>query len=123
MNTSTHQRILNSLAICGITTLLAGGVAAMAEPADPYFKGASIKVSYGDLALDRAAGAAELYRRIDVAARRVCGGNVTWSYGVFAVRAAEECRKIAVANAVQHVNNARLTALHNDKSSKQRSYG
>ena len=110
MNKSIHQFV----AICAVATLLTGGMTTAATAADQWTKKDTITVRYGDLNLSHPAGAAELYRRIDRAARKVCG-DASMRYALPAVRAVQECERIAVANAVNFVNKAQLTALHNAK--------
>ena len=72
-----------------------------------------IKVSYADLDLSTAAGAATLYSRIRGAARQVCGPEGVLDYHM---RGWKRCFNGAVSNAVAKVNSPRLTALHEGKS-------
>ena len=69
----------------------------------------SVTVSYGDLDLSSPAGANTLYRRIQAAARQVCGHagadlieQSTW----------RGCYRNAIGEAVDKVNNPLLTAMH-----------
>jgi UrcA family protein len=66
-------------------------------------------VKYADLKVDTLAGAEALYRRIQSAARRVCGYDATSIRGPSLW---QNCVLPSVDAAVAKVNNAQLTALH-----------
>lgn len=55
-----------------LLTFVSAGATAHAEKADAVSERPFLKVRVDDLALDRATGAAQLHRRIDVAIARVC---------------------------------------------------
>jgi UrcA family protein len=93
--------LVSVLAVLGASPTLAG------EPSR------SIKVSYADLDLSTAAGAATLYSRIRSAARQVCGPEGVIYYDM---RGWKRCFNGAVSDAVTKVNSPRLTALHEGKS-------
>jgi len=71
----------------------------------------SVTVSFRDLDLSTPDGARALYRRLQAAAKQVCGGDTgrdliehtNWR-GV--------CYRTAIANAVGKVNSPQLTAVH-----------
>jgi UrcA family protein len=63
-------------------------------------------VRFADLDLTRPAGAQELYRRIEHAARDVCEPLGADHYGVHAYMT---CRKSAIAGAIRHVGAPLLT--------------
>ena len=69
----------------------------------------SITVSFRDLDLSGIAGATTLYRRIQAAAKEVCGhpGADLIEQGVW-----KACYRDATADAVRKVNNPLLTAVH-----------
>jgi UrcA family protein len=69
----------------------------------------SVTVSYGDLDLSSPAGANALYRRIQGAAKQVCGyaGADLIEQSIW-----RGCYRNAIANAVGKVNNPLLTAVH-----------
>jgi UrcA family protein len=77
-------------------------------------------VLLGSLAGVMAAGAAgaaapdsgvnQLYRRIESAAKQVCPDGTMRDLG--AHQRVEQCRKQAVARAIQQIDNPRLAALH-----------
>ena len=66
-------------------------------------KGRTEKVSYSDLNVDKEAGAHALYRRLQLASKRVCG--------VESARQ-QRCYKDALDDAVAKINNATLTEIH-----------
>ena len=78
-----------------------------------------VRVSYADLDLSSSAGAATLYRRIKLAAHKVCGlapGRIEWQrYEVW-----KNCYHAAIANAVVKVASPQLTALHGKSRNGER---
>ena len=100
-----HSRSLALLAVCLVGTTIAWA----APPATR-----SVGVSFRDLDLSTASGAAKLYIRIQAAARSVCQyeptsprGQTVWQF----------CVRRTVDAAVAKVNNPLLTALHSGHSS------
>ena len=71
--------------------------------------GRSVTVSYGDLDLSSPTGANALYRRIQGAAKQVCGyaGADLIEQSIW-----RGCYRHAIAGAVGKVNNPLLTAVH-----------
>jgi UrcA family protein len=69
----------------------------------------SVTVSYRDLDLSTPHGAKVLYRRIQAAAREVCGYR---GAGLLEQSVWEGCYRNAIANAVGKVNNPLVTAVH-----------
>lgn len=120
MNTTTKQtaRALACLGVAGIITL---GLfsPAMARPNEAT---TSITVRFGDLDLAKPAGIEELYKRIRKAADKACGGypsgQVIWQKQNY-----RQCREMAVARAVQDVDNGQLTALHAGSKGKAVRFG
>jgi UrcA family protein len=88
---------------------LLGSAPALADPEGVR----SMKVGYGDLDLNTAAGAATLYGRIRGAARQLCGyeGSTFTDKAIW-----NSCFKQAVGDAVAKVNSPQLTALYLGKS-------
>jgi UrcA family protein len=88
--------------------LLAGslGVAQAATPANDV---PTVVVSYDDLDLSTTDGASTLYKRISVAAHKVCPFED--SVHPMQVAANKSCRSAAIARAVGTVNNAKLAAV------------
>jgi UrcA family protein len=74
-------------------------------------------VSFADLDLSKAAGAQTLYKRIKVAARRVCGPADRYTYGTPS-NPFRKCVDAAIADAVAQVDRPSLTALHQDETSR-----
>jgi UrcA family protein len=76
-------------------------------------QGRSETVKFADLKVDTSAGVAELYRRINSAARRVCLYEAT---DVQSARIWQNCVRPTVDAAVAKVNNPLLTALHTGRN-------
>ena len=74
-------------------------------------------VSFADLDLSKAAGAQTLYKRIKVAARKVCGPADRYTYPTPS-RAFSKCVEAAIADAVTQVDRPSLTALHKEEASR-----
>ena len=70
-------------------------------------------VKFADLKVDTSAGVAELYRRINSAARRVCLYDAS---DVQSSRIWQNCVRPTVDSAVAKVNNPLLTALHTGRN-------
>ena len=65
-------------------------------------------VRYAELDLSKPAGAKVLYRRLENAATRVCGGRTT----VYAPRAYRKCYHTALSDAIIQVNSPLLSEMH-----------
>ena len=97
--------------------LLCGGfVTGIASAAIPETEARSVTVQYSDLDLTRPEGAQALYRRIEAAAREVCGHADIRELRSF--REARRCREQAVDEAVRQVNVGALTALHQKRTTR-----
>jgi UrcA family protein len=92
--------------------LLAAAFAAVA--AGPTIVTTS-KVHYGDLNLESQEGVAQLYSRLNHAARSVCI-NPGSSFGLAQKGAERQCVRDAIANAVSKVNKPQLTAYYRAKA-------
>jgi len=80
-------------------------VAAGAATAEPTAAGVTTTatVRFADLDLGQPAGVAVLRYRVEVAAVRVCGGQPDWR-SIVQVQAFNECRKPALAQAMNQVD-------------------
>jgi UrcA family protein len=74
-------------------------------------------VKFADLNLDTSVGASTLYRRIESAADRVCGGPIDVRELAFAVRL-KSCKEQAIEGAVKSVNSTVLTSIHLAKTGR-----
>ena len=72
----------------------------------------SISVSYSPADMRDPAAMHNLYGRLKVAARLVCGGDISGVREVQRVFAHRACAQDALETAVNSVDNAALTALH-----------
>jgi UrcA family protein len=72
----------------------------------------TIRVSYAGLDLRDPAAMHNLYGRLKVAARLVCGGDISGVREVQRVFAHRACAQDALETAIKNVDNAALTALH-----------
>ena len=72
----------------------------------------TIRVSYSRLDLRDPAAMHNLYGRLKVAARLVCGGDISGVREVQRVFAHRACAQDALETAVKSVDNAALTALY-----------
>ena len=72
----------------------------------------TISVSYAGLDLRDPAAMHNLYGRLKVAARLVCGGDISGVREVQRVFAHRACAQDALETAIKSVDNAALTALH-----------
>ena len=72
----------------------------------------TISVSYAGLDLRDPAAMHSLYGRLKVAARLVCGGDISGVREVQRVFAHRACAQDALETAIKSIDNAALTALH-----------
>jgi UrcA family protein len=100
------------LLLGGIAGLAVAGVAA-ASPANG--EAPALAVHYNAGMLDTDSGARALYHRIARAAEQVCPNN---SYSLLVNRAIAECRRQAIAGAVEKIHNQRLAAVYAAATSK-----
>ncbi|HWX81390.1 MAG TPA: UrcA family protein [Steroidobacteraceae bacterium] len=94
------------LLIGGMAVAAAG--AAVAAPADNDVYSIALRFPTASLATD--SGVQSLYRRIEMAAEKVCVIEPAGSR--LPNEAVLKCRKEAIANAVDKIHNQRLAALH-----------
>jgi UrcA family protein len=113
MNIETKSFPKNNRFLIGAgLTLLGWAAGSSAVTAADGGSPPSIHVSYGDLNLDSDAGAKVLYARIRGAANEVCNPL----YGADLARRTkfDGCVSAAITSSVAAVNNARVTAMHNE---------
>jgi UrcA family protein len=94
-----------------LATVGAIGLTAAAYAADADYDIPKQVVKFGDLNVSSSAGAATLYRRIQRAAERVCGGPLDVRELSIAVRS-KACIAQAIERAVKDVHTPALTSLH-----------
>jgi UrcA family protein len=106
-------RLATKILLLGsIAGLAAAGVAA-ASPANS--EAPALVVRYNAELLDTDSGARALYHKIARAAEQVCPDT---SYSLFVNRAIVECRRQAIAGAVEKIHNQRLAAVYAAAASK-----
>ncbi len=101
------QAIIPALAILATVTVFSIPHAAMAQEV-----GNSVEVRTADLNLSNPSGQKVLERRIDRAARQVCGTDDTVTGTLIRSPAAHACYRLALRNARAHV----ATATNNSQS-------
>lgn len=112
MNTLDTTRL--SLRFPTALVALFFGLAAASAVADETDEAPSVTVSYADLDLSKPAGAETLYRRIQAAARSVCGPR--HSRILLQIQTFRTCYKDAVEDALQQVNESLVFAVHRSKT-------
>jgi UrcA family protein len=103
---SCKWRVTVVVLLCTVAT---GVAAAFPDPDEPL----SVTVNYADLDLSKPAGVGALYRRLEKAAKTVCGPYADRDPRRKAVW--RDCYDQAVANAVANIDRPMLTALHSAK--------
>ncbi len=96
---------LSLLLLGSLAGLLAAGTAGAADIDAP-----SLVVKYSQQSLATDGGVQDLYRRITLAARKVC--PEISARDLSAQRQVEQCRDEAVARAIRQIDNSRLAALY-----------
>jgi UrcA family protein len=95
-----------SLSAAAAVALLAGAATPAFAQSDPI----SVAVSYADLDISHASGAAVLFQRIQAAATRACG-DMPYIRDLGRMAEFETCRTTAVHDAVVRVGSPLLTAM------------
>jgi UrcA family protein len=80
----------------------------------------STTVHYADLNLNKTTGVAALYRRVTVAASRVCGQRALTGSN-YPLPEYTRCYNEAIATAVARVDRPQLTAYYHEQASRSRS--
>jgi UrcA family protein len=117
MNRSTAHPLISpfvALTLAGSMFALSFAAAVPAgAPAAP-----SLEVKIGDLDLDNPAGVTKLYKRLQIAAQKVCGpSDVTGTR--LGLRDQKACVTAAVDGAVRQLNRPALTAFHESHAAKR----
>ncbi len=103
--------IVTAAAVAVLT--LSGAASAREQPSS-----LRIKVSYADLNLESEAGIRKLHARLRSAAREACDVRpYTQTRSLALLQAASDCFDEALESAIESVNNERLTALLEKRSS------
>ena len=117
MNNPIRSRFLSTIPVIAASLLSLAfaahaGPASVNQPQDVLAK----TVTYGDLNLESEQGAKVLYARLRSAARQVC--RPVEGIELSSQRAWSTCVDEAVSSAVIKVNRERVTALHNQTTSR-----
>jgi UrcA family protein len=97
-----------SLMVAGSLGLALGAGAASAATPDQDAPSRVVRYSAAELA--SSSGVQDLYRRLQVAARKVCPADAVIDLRTKVL--VDECRAQAVSRAIQQINNPQLAALH-----------
>jgi UrcA family protein len=100
-----------------LATVIAIGSSAVTRAGDAGYEVPKQLVKFADLNLDTMAGAAALYRRIESAAERVCGGPID-TRDLAILGRFSSCKEQAIGRAVNTVNSTGLTSLHLAKTGR-----
>jgi UrcA family protein len=85
------------------------------EPAVPP----SVTVSYSDAAFGTRDGTARVYKKLQNAARKVCGMSVGVQLALDRQVAGRKCFEKTLADAVQRIDRPMLTSVHSTAARKQ----
>jgi len=107
------RRITGVIAAATLTAATLVGVPLLAH-ATPAGDVESQTVPYGDLNLSSEAGVAALYRRIQVAARNVCG-NANFTGSRIVSQDWKDCVSESVRHAVLSINRPQVTSYYADR--------
>jgi UrcA family protein len=124
MTTATSRRIRLSrgllIGLLGSTFSLAAYSGSIVVEGDAIADDDEIStsVSYAGLDLDDPAGMRILYGRLKVAARFVCGGDISGVREVQRIFAHKACVDDALDSAVDSIDSAALTALHKESAAE-----
>ena len=124
MTTANSRRISLSrgllIGLLGSTFSLAANSASVIVEADSIANddAPSMSVSYAGLDLDDPASMHILYGRLKVAARLVCGGDISGVREVQRIFAHKACVDDALDSAIDSIGNAALTTLHQESATE-----
>jgi len=117
MNRSmTHPLVAPFVALALAGSLFALSFAATAHAGAPAAPALEVKV--GDLDLNNPAGVSKLYRRLQIAAQKVCGPSEATGTRLVS-REQRACVTDAVDGAVRQLNRPALTAYHQSHAAKR----
>jgi UrcA family protein len=107
-----ESKIMRGLFATVALIALSAPAVASATP-EGGLKGKAVKVSYGDLNLERQAGAKVLYRRLQQASREVCGVESLKNAGSLSLLSdMKSCYQTSLTVAVEKIASAELTRIH-----------
>ncbi len=108
-----ESKLFKGLLAAIIAIVLGAPIIASAD-AKSGLQGVSVKVSYGDLNLEKQEGAKALYRRLQQASKRACDvRGLTVERSLVRVREARQCYREALSAAVEKIDNELVTQIHN----------
>jgi len=108
-----ESKLLKGLLATIIAIVLGAPTIAFAD-AKSGLQGISVKVSYGDLNLEKQEGAKALYRRLQQASKRACDvRGLTVEGSLKRVTEARQCYREALSAAVDKIDNELVTQIHN----------
>ena len=97
-----------------IIAIVLGAPTIESADAKSGLQGISVKVSYGDLNLEKQEGAKALYRRLQQASKRACDvRGLTVEGSLKRVTEARQCYREALSAAVDKIDNEQVTQIHN----------
>jgi len=97
-----------------IIAIVLGAPTIASADAKSGLQGISVKVSYGDLNLEKQEGAKALYRRLQQASKRACDvRGLTVEGSLKRVTEARQCYREALSAAVDKIDNELVTQIHN----------
>ncbi len=100
--------------LAGIIIVALGAPAYVTAADKSDLNGVSVKVSYGDLNLEKYEGAKALYRRLQQASRQACGlRSFSRERSLKSHTEELDCYGNALSEAVAEIDNDLLTQIHN----------
>ena len=100
--------------LAAIVVVALGAPAIASADAKSDLKGVSVKVSYADMNLEKQEGAKALYGRLQQASKQVCEVSSVLGNGSVKQRTeARQCFKDVLSEAVEEIDNERVTQIHN----------
>jgi len=116
---AVYLGVLGAVALLANVSVMASNTSQVYEEGNDY----ATTVRFDDLNLDRQAGAETLYKRLESAARRVCGARQTGSVFLHDTRDWKRCQADALQRAVARIDNTHLTAVHQHHTGQQQNAG
>lgn len=119
---STHNAPHVPVSVITLTALATACLGLMLSPAraanpDPAYAPVAQLVQYSDLNLNSHQGIAQLYQRIEAAARDVCAGD-SGSRSLADWSQARICARASASRAVAQIDNAALTAFYTKQTGR-----
>jgi UrcA family protein len=110
MNARTLNRSLHPLLLCALAAWSCSH-ASVSQARELKFETRTAIVNFSDLNLSNPEGVAALYKRIKVAAHRLCEDRNAYTRRTWS-KTESECKRQAIAKAVNDVHNDRLASVH-----------